>query len=81
MLCNGQTLNIFLLSKICILNLQGCKSVNQNLSSISIGSPWYGFIGCLYQGLKLLPNYTGECFRAVDCVFDEYVYRLGNQVE
>ena len=25
MLCNGQTLNIFLLSKIGILNLQGCK--------------------------------------------------------
>ena len=24
-LCNGQTLNIFLLSKIGILNLQGCK--------------------------------------------------------
>uniref|UniRef100_A0A6C0H7R9 Uncharacterized protein n=1 Tax=viral metagenome TaxID=1070528 RepID=A0A6C0H7R9_9ZZZZ len=30
MLCNGQTLNIFLLSKIGILNLQGCKSIIQH---------------------------------------------------
>jgi hypothetical protein len=38
MLCNGQTLNIFLLSKIGILNLQGCKQMRlfQDLNSIDI---------------------------------------------
>jgi len=73
----NQILSIYLYTA----NLELFKSVNQNLSNISIGSPWFGFIGCLFQGLKLLPNYTGECFRAVDCIFDESVYAIGNQVE
>ena len=62
-------------------NLDLFKNVNQNLSSISIASPWYGFIGCLYQGLRLLPNYTGECFRAVDKLFDPTIYYLGSEIE
>ena len=62
-------------------NLDLFKNVNQNLSSISISSPWYGFIGCLYQGLKLLPDYTGECFRAVDKLFDPTIYSLDSEIE
>lgn len=57
------------------------KNVNQNLKSISISSPWYGFIGSLYQGLKLLSNYTGECFRAVNKPFDPQVYSIGYVIE
>jgi hypothetical protein len=34
MLCNRQTLNIFLLSKIGILNLQGCKTAINNVNLI-----------------------------------------------
>lgn len=62
-------------------NLDLFKNVNQNLSSLVINSPWYGFIVCLYQGLKLLPDYKGECFRAVDKIFDNTIYKLGNQIE
>ena len=62
-------------------NLELFKNVNQNLSNITISSPWFGFICCLYQGLKSLPNYIGECFRAVDVVFNENIYKLGNLVE
>lgn len=61
-------------------NLELLKSVNINLQNITLSSPWYGFISCLYQGLKLLPNYEGECFRAVDLPFDSTKYELDNIV-
>jgi len=62
-------------------NLELFKGVNQNLSSITLSSQWFGFIGSLYQGIKTLPNYIGECFRAVDTIFDSKIYALGNKVE
>jgi len=62
-------------------NLELFRCVNQNLSSITLSSPWFGFIGCLYQGIKSLPNFVGECFRAVDTLFDSQIYALGNKVE
>jgi ankyrin repeat protein len=62
-------------------NLELFRGVNQNLSSITLSSPWFGFIGCLYQGIKSLPNFVGDCFRAVDTLFDSQTYALGNKVE
>ena len=62
-------------------NLDLFKNVNINLKSLSMSSCWFGFIGCLFQGLKLLPSYNGECFRAVDCTFDPNVFGLSNTIE
>jgi hypothetical protein len=62
-------------------NLELFRGVNKNLSSMTLGSPWFGFISCFYQGIKSLPNYIGECFRAVNTLFDSQIYALGNKVE
>ena len=62
-------------------NLDLFKNVNLNLTNISISSPWYGFISCLYQGLCLLPDYKGDCFRAVDLPFDSVKFALNNIIQ
>ena len=62
-------------------NLELFKNVNLNLTNITISSPWYGFISCLYQGLKLLPDYNGECFRAIDLPFDSVKFAINNIVQ
>ena len=62
-------------------NLKLFEGVNYNLKSLSISSPWFGFIGCLFQGLKLLPCYIGECYRAIDSRFDNQIYGLENTIE
>lgn len=62
-------------------NLDLFKNVNINLLNITLSSPWYGFICCLYQGLKLLPDYNGECFRAIDLPFDSIKFELNSIIQ
>ena len=38
------------------------------------------FIGALYQGLKMLPVYNGEVYRAVDTQFDPELYAIDNVI-
>ena len=56
------------------------KQVNANLENWNASSVWNPFIYCLYQGIKLLPTYTGEVYRAIDIEFDPIEYAIGNQV-
>jgi hypothetical protein len=73
----NQVLSLYLYTA----NLDLFKNVNINLKNITISSPWYGFISCLYQGLKLLPNYEGDCFRAIELSFDPVKFKIDNIIQ
>jgi len=59
-------------------NLTIYRQVNVTLSNWKNDNPWNPFIYCLYQAISLLPEYTGEVYRAVDCKFNLHDYAIGN---
>lgn len=41
------------------------RNVNMALTKWDLSGTWHPFISCLYQGIKLLPPFVGECYRAI----------------
>lgn len=62
-------------------NLELFQNVNINLMKIERSSVWYNYISALYSGIKMLPNFIGEVYRAVDTKFDVDKYSLGKIIQ
>jgi len=56
------------------------QQVNQCLANWRQVSIWQPFVTCLHQAVSLLPEFTGECYRAIDQPFDAATYAVGAQL-